>query len=61
MYGEDVSWSNIFPSYVSSDRLSSLDALITALDNLDDLCKTVEEKYLHSLRSDSFDRWQEKS
>ncbi|KAF8622786.1 hypothetical protein AX15_006748 [Amanita polypyramis BW_CC] len=43
------------------DRLSSLDALTAALDNLDNLCKVVEEKYLHSLRTDSFERWEEKS
>ncbi|KAM6503485.1 RBP11-like subunits of RNA polymerase [Amanita muscaria] len=43
------------------DRLSSLDALLEALNNLDDLCNAVEEKYLHSLQNDEYERWEEKS
>lgn len=45
---------------MSLDNLSSLDALITALDNLDNLCETVEDAYLESLRTDQFERWEEK-
>ncbi|KAF9449300.1 RBP11-like subunits of RNA polymerase [Macrolepiota fuliginosa MF-IS2] len=43
------------------DNLSSLDALTKALDNLDNLCETVEDAYLESLRTDEFERWEEKS
>ena len=44
-----------------SDKLSSLDALIAALANLDKLCETVEDTYLTSLRDDKFERWEEHS
>ena len=44
-----------------TDNLSSLDALITALADLDKVCETVEDKYLNSLRHDSFEHWEEKS
>jgi hypothetical protein len=43
------------------DNLSSLSALMTALDGLDDLCQTVEEKYATSLKEDRYERWVEKS
>ncbi|KAJ2933915.1 hypothetical protein H1R20_g3152, partial [Candolleomyces eurysporus] len=42
------------------DNLSSLDALIKALDDLDNLCNTVEDAYLESLREENFERWDEK-
>ncbi|RXW21519.1 hypothetical protein EST38_g4328 [Candolleomyces aberdarensis] len=42
------------------DNLSSLDALIKALDDLDNLCNTVEDAYLESLREEKFERWDEK-
>jgi DNA-directed RNA polymerase I and III subunit RPAC2 len=38
-----------------------LDALIAALANLDNVCETIEDKYLNSLIHDSFERWEEKS
>ncbi|PPQ73489.1 hypothetical protein CVT24_007818 [Panaeolus cyanescens] len=43
------------------DNLSSLDALITALDDLDKLCETVEDQYLESLRAQEYETWDEKS
>jgi DNA-directed RNA polymerase I and III subunit RPAC2 len=43
------------------DNLSSLDALITALVNLDTVCETIEEEYLASLRKGKFEMWEEKS
>lgn len=43
------------------DNLSSLQALTTALSDLDSLCETVEDTYLTSLREDKFERWEEKS
>ena len=43
------------------DNLSSLEALLEALNNLDNLCDTVEESYNASLTKDSFERWDEKS
>ncbi|TFK25313.1 RBP11-like subunits of RNA polymerase [Coprinopsis marcescibilis] len=42
------------------DGVSSLEALINALDNLDKLCETVEDRYLDSLREENFERWDEK-
>lgn len=39
------------------DNLSSLDALISALNNLDSLCETIEDAYIESLRSDNYERW----
>lgn len=44
-----------------SDHLSSLEALLEALNNLDNLCDTVEESYNTSLTGGSFERWDEKS
>lgn len=43
------------------DNLSSLEALLEALNNLDNLCDTVEKSYNASLTEDSFERWDEKS
>ncbi|KAI0761121.1 RBP11-like subunits of RNA polymerase [Irpex lacteus] len=43
------------------DHLSSLEALLEALNNLDNLCDTVEESYNTSLTEGSFERWDEKS
>ncbi|EIW84710.1 RBP11-like subunits of RNA polymerase [Coniophora puteana RWD-64-598 SS2] len=43
------------------DELSSLDALLEALSNLDDLCETVEQKYQDSLATDTYERWEEQS
>jgi DNA-directed RNA polymerases I and III subunit RPAC2 len=46
---------------MKTDNLSSLEALITALGNLDNVCETIEDAYLNSLIRDSFERWEEKS
>ncbi|KZT19945.1 RBP11-like subunits of RNA polymerase [Neolentinus lepideus HHB14362 ss-1] len=43
------------------DNLSSLDALIEALNNLDDLCATIDDAYTVSLRKDKYEIWEEKS
>ncbi|KAI0087430.1 RBP11-like subunits of RNA polymerase [Irpex rosettiformis] len=43
------------------DNLSSLEALLEALNNLDNLCDTIEESYSSSLAEGSFERWDEKS
>ncbi|KAI6168453.1 DNA-directed RNA polymerase [Pisolithus thermaeus] len=43
------------------DGLSSLNALLEALDNLDGVCESVEERYLTSLREGRYERWEEKS
>ncbi|KIP06355.1 hypothetical protein PHLGIDRAFT_107101 [Phlebiopsis gigantea 11061_1 CR5-6] len=43
------------------DKLSSLDALLQALENLDNLCATVEDAYNTSLSSDAYERWSERS
>ncbi|KAH6906783.1 DNA-directed RNA polymerase [Coprinopsis sp. MPI-PUGE-AT-0042] len=42
------------------DGLSSLEALIKALKDLDNLCESVEDAYLESLREEKFERWDEK-
>ncbi|KAF5314668.1 hypothetical protein D9611_007181 [Ephemerocybe angulata] len=42
------------------DKLSSLDALLKALNDLDTVCETIEDRYLESLRAESFERWEEK-
>lgn len=44
-----------------SDSLSSLDALITALTDLDNVCESVEDEYLKSLREGDFERWEERT
>lgn len=46
---------------VALDNLSSLQALIKALDDLDNLCDTINEAYTESLQSDEYERWDEKS
>ncbi|OBZ67489.1 DNA-directed RNA polymerases I and III subunit RPAC2 [Grifola frondosa] len=43
------------------DNLSSLTALLTALNDLDNLCETIEDAYKTSLRLDRYERWDEKS
>jgi len=43
------------------DNLSALQALITALNDLDTLCETIEDAYDASLKSDTIERWDEKS
>ncbi|CAA7264302.1 unnamed protein product [Cyclocybe aegerita] len=42
------------------DNLSSLDALITALSDLDKLCETVEDAYIKDLRENKYEKWEEK-
>jgi len=44
-----------------TDNLSALQALITALNDLDTLCETIEEVYDASLKNDNVERWDEKS
>ena len=44
-----------------SDNISSLTALLQALDDLDNLCITVADAYNDSLTKDSYERWNEKS
>ncbi|SJK98507.1 uncharacterized protein ARMOST_01775 [Armillaria ostoyae] len=43
------------------DHLSSLTALLTALDDLDALCSTIDTAYRSSLQTDTYERWEEKS
>ncbi|KAL9710361.1 RNA polymerase subunit AC19 [Leucoagaricus gongylophorus] len=43
------------------DNLSSLDALIDALGNLDNLCEVIEDAYLDSLRENKHEVWIEES
>ena len=43
------------------DNLSALQALITALNDLDTLCETIEDAYDASLKNDNIERWDEKS
>lgn len=44
-----------------ADNLSSLQALLTALSDLDDLCQTIEGAYQSSLKHGKYERWDEKS
>jgi len=44
-----------------TDNLSALQALITALNDLDTLCETIEDAYDASLKNDDVERWDEKS
>jgi hypothetical protein len=44
-----------------ADNLSALQALITALNDLDSLCETIEDAYDTSLKNDQIERWDEKS
>ncbi|KAL4079483.1 DNA-directed RNA polymerase [Scleroderma citrinum] len=43
------------------DGLSSLDTLLEALDNLDAVCDSVEQKYFSSLQEGHYERWEERS
>ncbi|KZP33805.1 RBP11-like subunits of RNA polymerase [Athelia psychrophila] len=43
------------------DNLSALDTLLNALDNLDNLCETVQDAYDTSLKGERYERWEEKS
>ncbi|KAF9266977.1 RBP11-like subunits of RNA polymerase [Marasmius fiardii PR-910] len=43
------------------DQLSSLEALVKALGDLDDLCVSIENKYEASLQDDNYERFEEKS
>ncbi|KAH9833150.1 RBP11-like subunits of RNA polymerase [Rhodofomes roseus] len=43
------------------DNLSSLEALLQALSDLDDLCVTIDEAYQKSLREDHYEQWEEQS
>jgi hypothetical protein len=45
----------------SLDNLSSLDTLLSALDNLDKLFETVEDAFKTSMENDDIERWEEKS
>jgi hypothetical protein len=44
-----------------ADNLSALQALISALNDLDTLCETIEDAYDTSLENDNIERWDEKS
>ncbi|KAG1818131.1 DNA-directed RNA polymerase [Suillus subaureus] len=43
------------------DGLSSLNALLEALTNLDAVCEAVENKYHASLATNDYERWEERS
>lgn len=43
------------------DGLSAIQALLSALGNLDSLCEVVDDKYKESLKHGSYERWEEKS
>lgn len=43
-----------------ADKLSSFDALLNALTELDKVCEAVEDDYIASLRRGTFERWDEK-
>lgn len=49
----------VLPSVI--DGLSSLDALTEALDNLDDLFRTIDDSFVHSLQNDTYEKWVEES
>ena len=44
-----------------TDNLSALQALITALNDLDTMCETIEDAYDASLKNDDIARCDEKS
>ncbi|TDL16723.1 RBP11-like subunits of RNA polymerase [Rickenella mellea] len=43
------------------DKLSSLTALTTSLDDLDELCEVVDQNYVESLKNGGFERWEKES
>ncbi|KIK68455.1 hypothetical protein GYMLUDRAFT_35878 [Collybiopsis luxurians FD-317 M1] len=43
------------------DNLSSLQALIKALEDLDNLCDTIKETYQESVESGDYEKWDEKN
>ncbi|KAK1232933.1 RNA polymerase subunit AC19 [Marasmius sp. AFHP31] len=43
------------------DNLSSLEALVKALSDLDDLCDSIESKYATSLQNDDHEKFEESS
>lgn len=45
----------------SQDNLSSLQALLKALDDLENLCDAIGEAYAESLQNDDYEKWDEKS
>jgi DNA-directed RNA polymerase I and III subunit RPAC2 len=55
-----LAFVNIPTAHSLLDNLSSLDALITALTELDKVCEAVEDGYLDSLREGKFERWDER-
>jgi hypothetical protein len=63
MYGAHSAASPpyLFSYSPDADNLSSLDALLSALDNLENLCDTIEDQYSASLQHDDYERWEEKS
>jgi hypothetical protein len=52
---------SIPPDPTFPDGLSSLNALLEALTNLDAVCETVENKYHASLATNDYERWEERS
>ena len=62
MYGTYAKPLDLVPlTYPHLDNLSSLTALIKALDDLENLCDTVEDAYQQSLANDHYERWVEQS
>ena len=47
--------------FASLDRHSSLEALTSALDNLDTLFDIIGKKYVTSLKEDDYEKWNEES
>lgn len=43
-----------------TDNLSSLDALMEALDNLDKLCETIGDAYQQSLATNDYEKFTER-
>jgi hypothetical protein len=43
------------------DNLSSLEALLSALENLDNLFESIDDAFNISLQHDDYERWEEKS
>ncbi|KAJ3487320.1 hypothetical protein NLI96_g3614 [Meripilus lineatus] len=63
MYGTPIppSFCSSFHQTKFPDKLSSLQALLTALSDLDDLFQTIEGAYRQSLNAGNYERWDEKS